>query len=133
MKPSQIQTHQPPLDQFGSQVVKAGKHTDETADPARHCSFSGDTPVLMADGTTKKFADLKPGDKVLATDPETGEQGSRTIEKVLSHDDDPYVLTVNGQRLTTAEDRPFRNEADARSSRRLTRVPLQGRACRPTR
>ena len=57
----------------------------------------------MADGTTtKKFADLKPGDKVLATDPETGEQGSRTIEKVLSHDDDPYVLTVNGQRLTTA-------------------------------
>lgn len=35
-------------------------------------SFTPDTRVLMADGTSKAIKDVKIGDKVLATDPETG-------------------------------------------------------------
>jgi RHS repeat-associated protein len=77
-------------------------------------SFSADTEVLLADGTTKKFADLEAGDEVLATDPITGEQGAREIEKVWVHDDDLYALTIDGQRLVTTEDHPFWNETDKR-------------------
>ncbi|SEE21224.1 intein N-terminal splicing region/RHS repeat-associated core domain-containing protein [Streptomyces sp. 3213] len=42
-------------------------------------SFTPDTPVLMADGSTKKIKDVKAGDKVLATDPETGETVAQTV------------------------------------------------------
>jgi RHS repeat-associated protein len=75
------------------------------------CSFSGDTEVLLADGTTKPLSEVVVGDEVLATDPETGEQGARQIEKVWIHNDDLYVLTVNGERLVTTEDHPFWNES----------------------
>ncbi|MFE2419003.1 RHS repeat-associated core domain-containing protein [Streptomyces hokutonensis] len=42
-------------------------------------SFTPDTQVLMADGSTKKIKDVKAGDKVLATDPETGETVAETV------------------------------------------------------
>ncbi|MFV2088989.1 hypothetical protein, partial [Micromonospora sp. LOL_021] len=35
-------------------------------------SFAPGTNVLMADGTTKPIEQVKPGDTVIATDPETG-------------------------------------------------------------
>ncbi|MFF4658141.1 Hint domain-containing protein [Streptomyces sp. NPDC001381] len=42
-------------------------------------SFTPDTKVLMADGSTKAIKDVKAGDKVLATDPETGETTVETV------------------------------------------------------
>jgi hypothetical protein len=42
-------------------------------------SFTPDTKVLMADGSTKKIKDVDIGDKVLATDPETGETKAETV------------------------------------------------------
>ncbi|WP_309505732.1 Hint domain-containing protein, partial [Streptomyces phytophilus] len=42
-------------------------------------SFTAGTPVLMADGTTKPIEDVKVGDKVLATDPETGKTSIETV------------------------------------------------------
>ncbi|WP_430791339.1 RHS repeat-associated core domain-containing protein [Actinoplanes sp. G11-F43] len=78
------------------------------------CSFSGDTAVLLADGTTKPLSEVEVGDEVLATDPETGEQGPRKVEKVWVHNDDLYVLDVDGRRLTVTEDHPFWNETDKR-------------------
>jgi hypothetical protein len=42
-------------------------------------SFAPDTPVLMADGTTKPIKDIRPGDDVLATDPETGKSTSEPV------------------------------------------------------
>jgi hypothetical protein len=42
-------------------------------------SFTPDTQVLMADGTTKAIKDIKPGDKVIATDPETGETEAKDV------------------------------------------------------
>ncbi|GIF38687.1 polymorphic toxin-type HINT domain-containing protein [Actinoplanes xinjiangensis] len=77
-------------------------------------SFSADTLVLMADGSRKAFEDLEVGDEVLATDPETGEEGPRKIEKVWVHDDDLFDLTVAGKNIKTTEDHPFWNESDQR-------------------
>lgn len=42
-------------------------------------SFIPGTQVLMADGTTKPIEDVKTGDKVLATDPETGRTEVKTV------------------------------------------------------
>nr|WSS66327.1 polymorphic toxin-type HINT domain-containing protein [Streptomyces sp. NBC_01177] len=46
-------------------------------------SFTADTLVLMADGTHKPIKEIKVGDKVLATDPETGETGPRTVTALI--------------------------------------------------
>ncbi|MEU8424365.1 RHS repeat-associated core domain-containing protein [Micromonospora sp. NPDC048835] len=75
-------------------------------------SFSGDTKVLMADGTTKRFDEIKAGDEVMAADPETGEQGPRVITDVWVHQDDLVDLQLVGDTLTTTEDHPFWNRTD---------------------
>jgi RHS repeat-associated protein len=74
------------------------------------CSFSQDTEVLMADRSVKRFEDLRTGDLVLAGDPATGDVVAKKVEAVWVHDDDLYVLTVDGQKLVTTEDHPFWNE-----------------------
>ncbi|MEU4619619.1 RHS repeat-associated core domain-containing protein [Actinoplanes sp. NPDC023801] len=93
----------------------AAKHADDAAEVAESCfkkSFSEDTEVLLADGGSKKFKDLREGDRVLAEDPQTGERGARAIKTIWVHDDDLYVVTIAGQRLVTTEDHPFWNETD---------------------
>jgi hypothetical protein len=47
------------------------------------------------------------GEKVLATDPETGEQGAREVQETFVHLDDVVELTVDGETITTTEDHPF--------------------------
>ncbi|WP_344105418.1 Hint domain-containing protein [Nocardiopsis rhodophaea] len=42
-------------------------------------SFVPTTQVLMADGSRKSIEDVEVGDKVLATDPVTGEQSAKTV------------------------------------------------------
>lgn len=46
-------------------------------------SFTGDTPVVMADGSRKTIKDVKVGDEVLATDPKTGESGPRKVTALI--------------------------------------------------
>ncbi|WP_435208055.1 RHS repeat-associated core domain-containing protein [Micromonospora sp. bgisy143] len=75
-------------------------------------SFSGDTEVLMADGTTKRLDELEAGDEVMAADPETGEQGPRVITHVWVHQDDLIELQLVGAVITTTEDHPFWNLTD---------------------
>ncbi|WP_328787994.1 MULTISPECIES: ricin-type beta-trefoil lectin domain protein [unclassified Streptomyces] len=62
----------------------------------RHNSFTEDTLVLMADGTTKEIDDVEVGEKVLATDPVTGETTPKTVTaEILTKDDKEYVdLTI---------------------------------------
>jgi hypothetical protein len=61
---------------------KSSKAADEATE-AVSCetdnSFTPDTKVLMADGSTKKIKDVDIGDEVLATDPETGETKAETV------------------------------------------------------
>ncbi|MGE7390921.1 ricin-type beta-trefoil lectin domain protein [Streptomyces sp. NPDC004126] len=46
-------------------------------------SFAAGTLVVMADGSSKPIDDLKPGDKVLATDPKTGETAAKDVTATI--------------------------------------------------
>ncbi|MFC2177449.1 polymorphic toxin-type HINT domain-containing protein, partial [Actinomycetota bacterium] len=78
----------------------------------RACSFSGDTEVVMADGTTKLISEIEVGDWVLAHDPETGQRGPRNVTHVWVHEDTLVDLEIGGDRVTTTEDHPFWNVTD---------------------
>ncbi|MFG2296289.1 polymorphic toxin-type HINT domain-containing protein [Streptomyces sp. NPDC048603] len=51
-------------------------------------SFPTGTRVLMADGTTKKIEDVKAGDTVAATDPQTGQTRLRKVTATITTPDD---------------------------------------------
>ena len=59
----------------------------------------------MADGTTKAIEDVEVGQKVLATDPETGEQSARTVAATIDGEGAQTLvqITVDG---TTERDAP---------------------------
>jgi RHS repeat-associated protein len=84
---------------------------------AEFCSFTAETRVLMADGTSKPIGDIQAGDYVLATDPETGKREAREVTDVWRHDDQVVDLDVDGHILTTTEDHPFWSETDHRWER----------------
>ncbi|SHI10788.1 intein C-terminal splicing region/RHS repeat-associated core domain-containing protein [Streptomyces sp. 3214.6] len=60
-------------------------------------SFDPRTEVLMADGTTKPIAEVRIGDKVIATDPKTGKSSPREVTAELLHRDNDLIdLQVRG-------------------------------------
>ena len=79
---------------------------------ARACSFAGATTVFLAGGTHKPIEDVRVGDKVIATDPETGEQVAKQVEHVFVHPDKVIDLVVAGEVITTTEDHPFWSVTD---------------------
>lgn len=80
-------------------------------------SFSGDTEVLMADGTTKPIRDVRVGEEVRAADPQTGESGARTVTNVWVHDDDLAELRTGAGTVKTTADHPFWNATEGRWQR----------------
>ena len=79
-----------------------------SADGAAPCpgqSFTGDTRVLLASGKAIPIAQLKPGDKVLATNTRTGKTKAEPVAAVLlHHDTDLYDLSVKvGMRTATIQ------------------------------
>lgn len=67
----------------------AGKAGDGDAGGGGGCrgnSFVPGTRVLMADGSTKPIEDVQPGDKVKATDPETGQTRVETVTAAITGD-----------------------------------------------
>ncbi|MFI7064662.1 polymorphic toxin-type HINT domain-containing protein [Kribbella sp. NPDC050124] len=80
-------------------------------------SFSGETNVLMADGSVKPISEVKAGDMVMATDPDTGERGPREVTKLWVHEDTVVNLEVDGTAITTTEDHPFWNATDGEFQR----------------
>ncbi|WP_432836895.1 polymorphic toxin-type HINT domain-containing protein [Dactylosporangium sp. CA-092794] len=69
---------------------RAGKNS-----PCGRHSFDPQTTVLMADGSTKKIEDVKVGDQVAATDPETGATQAKPVTKLwLNHDTELTDVTV---------------------------------------
>ncbi|WP_420823273.1 polymorphic toxin-type HINT domain-containing protein [Streptomyces fulvoviolaceus] len=65
-------------------------------------SFPPQEDVRMADGSTKSIKDVKTGDEVLATDPETGQTEARTVlATIITKDDKDFadltVKTRNGE------------------------------------
>jgi RHS repeat-associated protein len=76
------------------------------------CFLAG-TDVLMADGKTKNIEDIKLGDEVLATDPETGETAPRKVTRLIRTEGDKYfnelsIATQDGiENLTATHEHPF--------------------------
>ncbi|MFE0590379.1 ricin-type beta-trefoil lectin domain protein [Micromonospora echinospora] len=80
-------------------------------------SFVPGTRVLMADGSTKPIEDVKPGDKVLATDPETGRTEVETVTATIKGDGVKRLVKVtidtDGERgsdtaeITATDGHPF--------------------------
>ncbi|GAB2872444.1 polymorphic toxin-type HINT domain-containing protein [Lentzea nigeriaca] len=57
-------------------------------------SFTGDTQVLMADGSTKRIDEIELGDQVLATDPETGESGAREVTATIIGEGAKFLVEI---------------------------------------
>ncbi|MEU5002078.1 polymorphic toxin-type HINT domain-containing protein [Streptomyces sp. NPDC021622] len=89
----------------------AGKTTKGVPSGCK-CFLAG-TGVLMADGTSKNIEDVELGDKVLATDPETGETSEREVTATIVTDDDKQftelsIATPDGtEKLTATYEHPF--------------------------
>lgn len=86
--------------------TKGGKKLDDTdapSCPSPH-SFLPGTKVLLADGSTKSIEDVEKGDKVVATDPDTGEtKAKEVIETILTEDDKDFTeltVDVDGKQAT---------------------------------
>jgi hypothetical protein len=84
----------------------------EVTAPGCKLSFGGDTRVLMADGSTKPISEIEVGDEVMATDPDTGETGSREVTATLPHSDQLLSLELTSGDVTTTEDHRFWNNTD---------------------
>ncbi|GAA3273479.1 RHS repeat-associated core domain-containing protein [Dactylosporangium vinaceum] len=94
-------------------VTEAGAEVDTAAGAkaaeeqlARACtnSFTPDTLVQMADGTTKPIADVRVGDQVLTSDPDTGDTTAHVVTQLhrnLDRDLTDLTLTGDGRRTQT--------------------------------
>ncbi len=67
-------------EKFFKAAAKGGK---EVAIACKRNSFTPETPVMMAGGGSRPIKDVRIGDKVLATDPETGRNAARTVDDVI--------------------------------------------------
>jgi pretoxin HINT domain-containing protein/thrombospondin type 3 repeat protein len=89
------------------EALRKGQKTkvDDVLEEA--CSFAGGTLVLMADGSRRPIAQLRAGDRVIATDPDTGRRSARPVTRVWVHDDRLLPLAVGGEVLLTTAEHPF--------------------------
>jgi hypothetical protein len=93
-------------------IATKGKKLPVAAPPGCFRSFAGSTTVLMADRVRKPIEDVEVGDRVVATNPETGEQGEEKVTRVWVHQDSLYEFEVDGNLILTTEDHPFWSVTD---------------------
>ena len=83
------------------------------------CFLAG-TDVLMADGSTEDIEDIRVGEKVEATDPDTGESGPRKVTSLIVTEDDKHfntlsIATKDGiEELTATFEHPFWSPSERR-------------------
>ncbi|MEU9736469.1 polymorphic toxin-type HINT domain-containing protein [Streptomyces sp. NPDC048002] len=94
-------------------VLKKGKEAvDKWLSKCNRCFLAG-TDVLMANGDTQDIEDVKVGDEVLATDPESGETGARKVTHLIVTEHDKHfnelsIATPDGiEKLTATHEHPF--------------------------
>ncbi|MFD6186787.1 polymorphic toxin-type HINT domain-containing protein [Streptomyces goshikiensis] len=101
---------------------KNRKDLDDLMPPcptAKH-SFPKDTPVLMGDGSTRPIQEIRTGDLVLATDPETGSTAGRRVDATIYTPDDRNFTGITlreedgGGAITTTDHHPFWSVNDQR-------------------
>ncbi|MYU21839.1 polymorphic toxin-type HINT domain-containing protein [Streptomyces sp. SID8352] len=105
-----------PLKFIPDSAVKKGTNwVDDLIKGNKKCNrcFLAGTDVLMADGSTKDIEDVRVGDKVLATDPATGETAARQVTHLIITEDDKQfnelsIATPDGiDKLTATHEHPF--------------------------
>ncbi|MFF4261406.1 polymorphic toxin-type HINT domain-containing protein [Streptomyces virginiae] len=74
--------------QSASAESRGGSGSEGGAPACKLNSFPTGTHVLMADGTTKAMEDIQVGDKVMATDPQTGETAPKEVTNTITTPDD---------------------------------------------
>ncbi|THA72953.1 sugar-binding protein [Streptomyces sp. A0958] len=99
----------------------AGKAGESSGSCSVANSFVPGTKVVMADGSTKAIEDVKVGDKVLATDPETGRKTVETVTAEIKGEGLKHLVKVtvdtDGDRgdetasVTATDGHPFWVEA----------------------
>ncbi|MGW6943478.1 ricin-type beta-trefoil lectin domain protein [Streptomyces xanthophaeus] len=95
-----------------------GKGSSLTVTCTTKNSFPEGTLVLMADGTRKGIEDVRVGDEVLATDPETGVTASKTVTaEIFTEDDkgfvDLVISTIDGDRvIVSTQNHPFWSDSE---------------------
>jgi len=103
---------------WGEWVFDAnGNLVDDLVEAGAACraanSFSDDTLVVLADGTSVPIADVQVGDRVLAWDLETGTAVARDVTATLPHSD--WLLQAHlsdGSILEVTEDHRFWSVTD---------------------
>lgn len=94
-------------------IKQASNNTNRGSKSGCTQCFLAGTEVLMADGSTKRIEDIQLGDKVRATDPETGETGDREVTRLIVTEDDKHfnalsIATEDGiEELTATHEHPF--------------------------
>ncbi|MFD9799897.1 polymorphic toxin-type HINT domain-containing protein [Streptomyces sp. NPDC059071] len=81
-----------------------GSGGDVPSCPVRN-SFTPETKVLLADGSTKAIKDLKPGDKVLATDEKTGETAAKDVSATIVGEGEKHLVKITVDTDGTKGDR----------------------------
>jgi RHS repeat-associated protein len=73
-------------------------------------SFTADTPVTMADGTSKPISQVRVGERVLATDPQTGKTQPRPVAAIIVHAGTHRIVELtlaDGSRISATDHHPF--------------------------
>ena len=89
-------------------LARDGRAADAAGDLATACrnSFTANTPVTLADGSKKPIKDVKMGDEVVATDPQTGETKPEPVVALIRHSGVHAMVAV------TLADRTVLNTTD---------------------
>lgn len=98
----------------GVGALRAARYVDGAAEAGvnacRANSFTGETLVLMADGTKKPIEDVEFGDWVMATDPITGRRGPRKVVDLIRHDGLHTMVAIrlaDGSTIDATDRHPF--------------------------
>ena len=93
---------------FGGVMGGAGGALSKATGVSRYGCFTADTPVLMADGTTKPIGQVAVGERVVSHDPITGEDVEAEVEATHVHHDVPTLeVTTTAGTITTTSTHPF--------------------------
>ena len=91
-------------------VVATGVAANGAANVCKVNNFTGDTLVLMADGSKKPIKDVRLGDLVMATDPITGQRGPRRVLDLIRHGGLHTMVAIrlaDGSTIDSTDRHPF--------------------------
>jgi hypothetical protein len=98
--------------------LRGGSAAGEGSGGASTCSlnsFTASTPVLMADGSQKPISEVKKGEKVLATDPDTGITAAESVVTPIVHSGPHTMVEVSlsdGSSITATDRHPFWDDTE---------------------